>query len=191
MVSIKKGNTREKILDSMYKNVYIQGYERTGVALLLTECGIAKGALYHHFKSKKEIMLCTLKERLSPAMNLLFDDSQKVDYNIILETLEEISNSKELILNNCPYNKFNMELYMLDDDFKEELDRIFKVLTERLQRHLDAGVENKMIKEIDTASLAEFIYANIWGALSLSRTKKAFDSKIQHLLNYLETINLK
>ena len=175
----------------MYKNVYIQGYERTGVSLLLKECDIAKGALYHHFKSKKEIMLCTLRERLSPAMNLLFDDSEKVDYEVILDTLDEISNSSELILNNCPYNKFNMELYLLDSDFKEELDNIFTVLTTRLQGHLDAGVENKKIQAVDTASLAEFIYANIWGALSLSQTKESFDTKIQHLLNYLQMLSIK
>lgn len=175
----------------MYKNVYKQGYERTSIALLLKECDIAKGALYHHFKSKKEIMLCTLKERLSPAMDILFDDSKGENYSVVLETLEEISNSKELILNNCPYNKFNMELYRLDEDFKGELNDIFNTLTARLKRHLDAGVKAKIIEEVDTASLAEFIYANIWGALSLSHTKEAYDLKIQHLFNYLETLRIK
>jgi len=175
----------------MYKNVYKQGYERTGISLILKECDIAKGALYHHFKSKKEIMLCTLKERLSPAMDVLFDDTREEDYSVVLDTLEEISNSKELILNNCPYNKFNMELHRLDDDFKGELDQIFNTLTARLKRHLDAGVEAKVIEEVDTASLAEFIYANIWGALSLSHSKEAYDVKMQHLFKYLETLRIK
>jgi len=114
--------------------VYANGYERTGIALILKECGIAKGALYHHFKSKKEIMLCTIRERLSPAMDILFDDSESIDYAIVMGTLDAISNSKELILGNCPYNKFNMELYTLDKDFEIELDIIFKVLITRLKK---------------------------------------------------------
>ena len=175
----------------MYKNVYANGYERTGIALILKECGIAKGALYHHFKSKKEIMLCTIRERLAPAMDILFDDSQGVDYAIVMGTLEAISNSKELILHNCPYNKFNMELYTLDEEFQVELDIIFEVLSTRLKKHLDDGVEKKLLADIDTTSLSEFIYSNIWGALSIARTKEAFDSKIGHLHNYLQTITLK
>jgi AcrR family transcriptional regulator len=175
----------------MYKNVYANGYERTGIALILKECGIAKGALYHHFKSKKEIMLCTIRERLAPSMDILFDDSEGVDYAIVMGTLEAISNSKELILHNCPYNKFNMELYTLDEEFAVELDIIFNVLSTRLKKHLDDGVEKKLLADIDTTSLSEFIYSNIWGALSIARTKEAFDSKIKHLHNYLQTISLK
>lgn len=189
--TIKKRNTRERILDSMYKNVYAQGYERTGISLILKDCGIAKGALYHHFKSKKEIMLCTIRERLSPAMDILFDDTDGVDYKVVTGTLDAISNSKELILHNCPYNKFNMELYTLDNDFQVELDAIFKILSQRLKKHLDDAVKKKIIEDVDTTSLSEFIYSNIWGALSLARTKEAFDSKIHHLHNYLQTITLK
>jgi len=84
-----------------------------------------------------------------------------------------------------------MELHRLDDDFKSELDDIFNTLTARLKRHLDAGVEAQVIEEVDTASLAEFIYANIWGALSLSHSKEAYDLKMQHLFKYLETLGIK
>lgn len=61
--------TREKILDVVYALVYIHGYNGTSMSMILKECGIPKGSLYHFFTSKKEMVLAVLKERISPKMD--------------------------------------------------------------------------------------------------------------------------
>ncbi|MEA2099688.1 MAG: TetR/AcrR family transcriptional regulator, partial [Campylobacterota bacterium] len=50
-----KQPTREKILDAVFALVYVNGYNGTSMAMILKECGIPKGSLYHYFKSKKEM----------------------------------------------------------------------------------------------------------------------------------------
>jgi TetR/AcrR family transcriptional repressor of nem operon len=46
--------------------VYTNGYNGTSMSMILEECNIPKGSLYHYFKSKKEMVLAVIKERLAP-----------------------------------------------------------------------------------------------------------------------------
>lgn len=174
----------------MYRLVYDNGYSNTGITLLLRECGIPKGSLYHHFKSKKDIMICVIKERLTPYMDSLFVSENLSAYETILNTLEFISNDNELISKNCPYNRINMELSSFDEDFKYELNIIFDSVAKRLKLLLEEMKDEKIIKEVDTLSLAEYILAVIWGSLNVSNSKEELDSKLQHLHNYINSLKI-
>ena len=75
-----KKQTRDLILDVTFSIIYQLGYNATGISAILKECNTPKGSLYHYFKSKKELVLAMIKERLSPKMDMLFslekDDSK-------------------------------------------------------------------------------------------------------------------
>lgn len=56
--------TVEKILDVSQRLFYEKGYEKTSIQDIVNELGgLSKGAIYHHFKSKEDI-LCELEERI-------------------------------------------------------------------------------------------------------------------------------
>jgi len=48
-----KITTKDKILDTTFMLVYKYGYNGTSTSMILKECNIPKGSLYHHFNSKK------------------------------------------------------------------------------------------------------------------------------------------
>jgi len=48
--------TYQKILEVSAKLFHEQGYEKTSIQDILNELKMSKGAVYHHFKSKKEIL---------------------------------------------------------------------------------------------------------------------------------------
>lgn len=62
--------TRDKILDATFKLVYKYGYNGTSTAMVFKECNIPKGSLYHYFKSKKELVLAVVTERIAPKIDL-------------------------------------------------------------------------------------------------------------------------
>lgn len=65
-------STREKILDEVFKLVYIHGYNGTSMSMILLACEIPKGSLYHFFTSKKEMVLAVLRERIAPRMDAFY-----------------------------------------------------------------------------------------------------------------------
>lgn len=62
-------STREKILDAVFKLVYIHGYNGTSMSMIIEATKLPKGSLYHHFKSKKDMVLAVIKEKLYPRMD--------------------------------------------------------------------------------------------------------------------------
>jgi len=54
--SEKAERTYQQILDVSAKLFKEQGYEKTSIQDILNELKMSKGAVYHHFKSKKEIL---------------------------------------------------------------------------------------------------------------------------------------
>jgi len=58
----KKQTTREKLLDYTFEEVYIHGYNATSIDSILKKAKVPKGSMYHHFKSKKELVLAMVGE---------------------------------------------------------------------------------------------------------------------------------
>ena len=52
--------TYEDILSTAYDFFIEKGYEKTSVQDIINELGISKGAIYHYFKSKAEILQSVL-----------------------------------------------------------------------------------------------------------------------------------
>lgn len=194
MVSIEENDektTREKILDAIFALVYLHGYHGTSMSMILSACGIPKGSLYHHFSSKKEMILVVLKERILPRFNNFYalqslEGEDGID--TIVRTLIKISSQDELVIYGCPLHRLNQEMAPLDEVFESEINAIYVMLRERLvallaKTHLKEG--------ISLDSLSEFIIATVWGNLSLSpkqSSKQRYLASIAHLIAYLKSL---
>lgn len=55
---------RDSILDIAEQLVITKGYERLAISDLVAEAGISKGALYHYFGSKREVLAALLERRV-------------------------------------------------------------------------------------------------------------------------------
>jgi AcrR family transcriptional regulator len=51
-----RSNAREKILDAALNLFAEKGYDATGVQEIVATAGVTKGALYHHFAAKEDIL---------------------------------------------------------------------------------------------------------------------------------------
>ena len=183
--------TREKILNAVFKLVYINGYNGTSMAMILKECEIPKGSLYHFFKSKKEMVLAVIKERISPRMNefyLLDEVEGEHGIDTIVATILGVTKKDVLISYGCPLNRLNQEMSPVDADFEVEINTIY----EKIKAKVFKLLENSSLQEgIDISSLSEYIIAGVWGALSLSpkqSSKKRYLESVNHLIIYLKSL---
>jgi AcrR family transcriptional regulator len=54
---------RDQLIDTALRLFAKNGYRATGIDTILEEAGVAKMTLYHHFKSKDELILAALRRR--------------------------------------------------------------------------------------------------------------------------------
>ncbi|MGZ9584417.1 TetR/AcrR family transcriptional regulator [Paenibacillus marinisediminis] len=64
--------TLEQILNVSAQLFMEQGYDKTSIQQIIDALGMSKGAIYHHFKSKEEILAAVMKRRADYSM-AMFD----------------------------------------------------------------------------------------------------------------------
>mgnify|MGYP000450372643 CR=1 FL=1 len=192
-----KLSTKDRLLDSAYKEIYKYGFQGCSVDRILKDAKVPKGSMYHHYKSKKELALGVISERITPAM-LIFFSFENTQGNDELDQLEnKIIEMSELELSlkfGCPMNKLVREMFSLDEEFKKLLDDTYKKILSKIELFLEQAIQNKTIEKCDTKSLALFIYTTIIGNISVGEgniTKESFLSSTSHLFNYLHSLKSK
>lgn len=154
--------TVEKIIVASSKLFMEKGYEQTSIQDILDMTKLSKGGLYHHFKSKDEILEVVMKKRVQ-YVNSRFQD-------IIQHTQGE--NAKE---------KLKRILYQIGTDTKtQSLD---KVLTTHINPHfVVSGLQNCMAQD---AILVGQLFEEGVKDGSLQTTQPALCSEVfLILLNY-------
>ena len=88
-------SSREKLLDVAFDEIYYNGYYSTSVDKILKKASMNKGSMYHFFKSKKELALAVIKERVYDYIENKYMVLLKHDENIIEELLKLIKDRKK------------------------------------------------------------------------------------------------
>jgi TetR/AcrR family transcriptional repressor of nem operon len=155
---MKKQNTRELLLDSAFQTFYKQGFQGANIATILTDVGINKGSMYHFFKSKKELGLAVVKERIE--RNLHNKYSKILEEGQSFENLfKALRSAPKTLPYGCPLNKFSQEMLYIDDEFKKLLSEAYDVFELIIIKILEK--ENYL----NSKSKAQLIIATYEGAL--------------------------
>lgn len=75
----RSDSTRATILKAFRASLLQRGLDQTTTQSVLEETGLSKGALYHHFKSKTEIVEAIYSEESRNAIKRAFEKVQQID----------------------------------------------------------------------------------------------------------------
>ncbi len=187
----KDNISRIKLLDAAFLEVYKFGYHGSATAKILKEAGVPKGSMYHHFSSKKALVLAVVKERILPKMDEFFHFERAQDetaFECIERTVRHIGINKPLVTYGCPLYRLMVEMSSLDEDFDKAVNHGYAQFIIRLRRVLDSGIDDGEFQSFDTQEFAEFIITASWGRLSLSpslSSSTAFKKHAQFILQLL------
>ena len=126
-MAVKK-TSRDIILKHAIKLFKIQGYYNTSMANIAEACGLIKGSIYHHFKSKEEIGLESLKY-----IHRYFQDHI---YNIAYDSQKDARERLDLLVQKtdayflhseggCLLGNLALEVASQNSTFKEEIREYF------------------------------------------------------------------
>ena len=152
-MAIKK-TSKEEILKNSIKLFKINGYYNTSMANIASACGLIKGSIYHHFKSKDEIGLESLKY-----VHKYFEDNiYKIAYQDDMSDKEKIKlfvkKTNDYFLNSeggCLLGNLALEVSSENILFKDEIRAYFlaweKALAYILKNTYSEDVAQSLAKE--------------------------------------------
>jgi len=189
--------TRERIINALFQDVRLNGFQGLRADKVMIDLGITKGALYHYFPNKKDIGATIIDEVLYP-MYVEFYNRLDVSEGDPVPAIQEhlrwqagMCDDQEAGLG-CPLNNLVQEMSPLDETFRLKLNKIVqkmhKSLTEAFRRGQTSG---DLKQNFDCDTMAWFYLSSVEGAYSMAKVNKSggvFKRSMQQLIHFLETL---
>ncbi|MGN7893495.1 TetR/AcrR family transcriptional regulator [Bacillus sp. 22475] len=135
---------RKEILETAERLFLTKGYTKTTVNDILKEIGIAKGTLYHYFKSKEEVMdeiiMRIIKEDVTKAKRIVSNpDIPVLDklFKILMEQSPKSGDVKEKMIEQF-HQPNNAEMHQ--KSLVQSIIHLSPVLTEVLEQGIEEGI---------------------------------------------------
>ncbi|HEY7772303.1 MAG TPA: TetR/AcrR family transcriptional regulator [Marinagarivorans sp.] len=178
--------TRNRILEAAFTEMYENGFQGMRIEHILQKTGLAKGALYHHFPSKKSLgyavvdeVLFTVKKQI--LQNLANAEDPIAAYAQILTDLDK-QVVEDDVVRGCPLNNLSQEMCSLDEGFKDRLLAIHNYWQNTLETALVAGQANGTVdKRIDAKLISAFIISSHQGIVGTVKCMQSLE--LMHQLN--------
>lgn len=183
--------TVQRILEIAFHLFTTKGYEKTSIQDIVDALGMSKGAIYHHFKSKEEILLrlCeTFYDDMgwfteiqdNPALNGL----QKLEQIFIHELENEQKIAVDILTAPLVYN-----VRMVFESLKSAVNEVAPLIKEILEE----GIADGSVHAKDPKDAAEILILliNMWinpGLFPVSR--KRFEEKIRFYQELLDGVGI-
>lgn len=194
---IKSNPTRQKILESAFQEIHLQGFQAASLNSILNRSDVTKGALYHYFPDKQALGFAVVEELIKEAvlqfwLRPLEEASDPIDGLKGLINVAGKSLSDEDVLLGCPLNNLCLEMSPIDDGFRQRVKQVYELWREGFAWALRAGQTNGTVKStINAMDCATFIVASLAGCRSLAKNAQSRDvlnACGQNLILYLDTL---
>ena len=113
---------RRRVLDAAAEAFQSRGYHSTSTHDIMRAAGVTGGALHHHFRSKKELAVAVIRERVARAVEQTWIEpvqSARTATEGILRVFEQISkglDERDVVLG-CPLGNLALELSLAELGF--------------------------------------------------------------------------
>ena len=167
--------TKENIVAAAIKLFLREGVSQTTLEKIAAEAGYTRGAVYHHFENKAELLKELMHRSHPPAMKM-FDSLKLEQSQHPLQTLEaEISDGIELLLSNKESRDIHT-IFIFNCEFVEKTNPSFEpeckfaqAVLDKVCTYLDkAKALGHLSPDADTRKLSTLLMAVCSGLISLS-----------------------
>ncbi|MDT8387577.1 MAG: TetR/AcrR family transcriptional regulator [Thiogranum sp.] len=192
--------TRTRILEAAFLEMYRNGFQGMRVDDVLTETGLTKGALYYHFPNKQALGYAVVDEVLLPTIESIWLQpirNAEDPFKGLISVIEQMPEGKppEMLQYGCPLNNLAQEMSPLDEGFRERLDHVFGVWRGVMRTALEDAQDRDVLRaDVDCDETATFILAAVEGCIGMAKNtqnvetlKRCNRGLIQFLLSLTRT----
>jgi len=190
-------STRQKILLAAFTEIHRYGYQAASIQNIIDQAGVTKGALYHHFKSKHEMVVALIDEVHSEYVeNTFIRPMQGSDdpITVLIQTLYAMKAdmSVEDVELGCPLDSLAQEMAPIDEQIQRRIEQLYQRKHKQLVAAFERGqVAGKVKQDISANSIALLIMATLQGSMGIAKSARSVDVLIQcgeGLIHYLEQL---
>lgn len=193
----KSEATRQNILQKAFELIYTNGYQTTSVDEIIATTHVTKGAFYYHFKTKDEMGLAIINERMRPTFKNTFIEPFQSDVNP-LDTIYDLMH--HLLMENedlkveygCPASNFTQEMAPWNIEFTKALNELSLEWEKAMIYAIEKGKENGEIKsDINAKEVTVFVMSGYWGVRNLGKlenSKGVYLIYLRGLKSYFDTL---
>jgi TetR/AcrR family transcriptional repressor of nem operon len=182
--------TRGRLLEAAFCEIHRHGFQAASIANILHDTGLTKGALYHHFPTKRDLGLAVVEEVVAGLLDeLVFRRLRASDQPVA--TLIEIIGQRggigtEAVVLGCPLNNLMQEMSPLDAAFKEKLNAILNTWTRTVEDALRRGQEAGVLRpDVDCRAAALFITSAWEGCVGVAKNLQS-PAKLRRCMQQLQ-----
>jgi AcrR family transcriptional regulator len=154
-----------EIIAAAVEDFVEKGYEGASMEAIAARAGLSKGGLYHHFKSKDEILLAANHEYMKPILDLMARAREKADpaEGLTFYVREHLTfwkgHEKELVFTFLSLAKTlsSRTMWPLMDDYAREVIRFYESLFAR-------GLKQGLFRPHDPGNRAMALFTALDGA---------------------------
>ncbi len=190
--------TRQRLLEAAFQEIYKVGFQAASLTTILSNAGVTKGALYHHFKNKKALGYAVVDEVVRRyVLDVWLYPFQEAEdpLSVLQGTLRKKDLGPFNFRLGCPLNNLAQEMSPLDNGFRKRLEKLFCDGREGIAEALRQGQEKGYVRaDIDPLQVADFFLAALEGSLSMAKSaqdESRFMQLKEGLARYLETLRPK
>ncbi|MCH7549443.1 MAG: TetR/AcrR family transcriptional regulator [Candidatus Krumholzibacteriota bacterium] len=191
--------TRENLLNAATAEIRRHGFQAASLDRIIAAAGVTKGALYHHFASKKELGYAVVDEAIRQHVVDAWirpladtDDPIRTILDLMSDKLGEMG--KEDVILGCPLNSIAQEMAPLDEGFRERTERLFQLWISGTSQALARGQKAGTVKKnVNPDKVARFMIAAIEGSLCMAKNAQCLEVLKQNMVGlreYLEGIQI-
>jgi len=193
------GRTRSALLEAAYQEIYRHGFQAASLDRILTAAGVTKGALYHHFKNKREMAYAVIDEIIAPFVERTWirpiqTQGNPIDHLISVTRSASPVEGSDLYLLGCPLGNLALEMASIDDQFRDKVVSLFDRWRSTVGSCLEQGkLRGEVRGSIDPQRAAGFYVAVVEGMIGLTMTDRntqTYTSAGGELIRYLESLRV-
>lgn len=190
-------NTRSIIIQTAFEAIHKNGFHQLRIDKEIAKLGITKGAFYHYFNNKGELLKAVISEILGPGFvkpwkSLAHSEEHIIDsiQHLLQNHIDQSSLAE--IKYGCIYNNLVHEVSVELPEVREVLLQYFEEILAYLEQAIERGIEKKQIKPtLKSNDLSLLIMSVYNGSNSMNKLyQKSFPYKksIKAIILLLESI---
>ena len=192
--------TRGRILAAAFAEMYQNGFQAASLDTIVSQAGVTKGALYHHFPDKAALGYAVVDEIISePVLSAYLSPLDAADTDSLTALIQVVrrraddfeSGGIEL---GCPLNNLAQEMSPIDEEFRQRLAAVLDAWTDGFARVLERGqAEGDVRPEVDVRRVAAFMVAAIEGSFGTAKNARSpalLRANLDQLGDFLESLRL-
>ena len=188
--------TRARLLEAAFEEIHRSGFRSASLEKILQAAGVTKGALYHHFGSKRALGYAVVEEVVRPWVEARWKPVTEAE-NCIDEAVATVHRAMQQrseigLTYGCPFNNLCQEMSSVDEGFRSRLNSILddwrNGVAEAMRRAQQRG---QVRKDVQPQAAAAFIVAAIEGSIGMAKaaqSREFLEQSMAGLIEYLNTL---